>query len=124
MSIIRIFLNINTEGKLHLTDSEGHEGEDRLTTTAHPGDCIVWQIAENKKPGLPNIVSIDKIAAKKDSVNIFVSGPEKISDDEWRGTVNEKSNQDEAYDITYTLSNGKTITDDPDIKVKPIGPGK
>jgi hypothetical protein len=114
MANITVYLKVDEVGHLHLRDSEGHSGEDNITTYAKDGDSLTWVLEENS--GIRKIVSI---AAKPGNQNIFSEGPERISDVEWRGVIGPAAQGSESYFIEYELTDGSILTDDPVVVVDP-----
>lgn len=129
-----ITINIDVRQKsdgtyyLYLTDSEGHTGENNLTTTGAPGDVVTWKISTSLAD---TSVSISNIYEKNQSGNydVFSSGPAPKNDNtgDWGGTVNPNitTQETEAYAIDYSVSvNGgaaTVYTDDPDLSIDPGG---
>jgi len=114
MANITIFLKVDQVGHLHLRDSEGHSGEDNITTDAGDGDTILWTLEENS--GISKITGIN---AKPGSQNLFSEGPSRISDSEWRGLINSDASGEESYYIEYNLADGTPMKDDPRIIIRP-----
>jgi hypothetical protein len=115
MSKITIYLSIDEPGKLHLRDSEGHAGEDTITTGVNKGDTIVWTLDKDS-----GIKAITGIAAKSESPNLFSKGPSFISDSEWIGVIAEIDKGEEDYYIEYVLPDGTLKRDDPKIILPPV----
>ncbi len=114
MAKITIYLSVDEPGKLHLRDSEGHTGEDNITTDVGDSDSIVWTLEEKS-----GIKAITKIAAKPGSPDLFSEGPSSISDTEWTGVIASTAKGEEAYYIEYVLSDGTQKRDDPRIVIRP-----
>ncbi len=133
MADIDIYISVRqkTDGTyyLHLSDSEGHTGDDNLSTQAAPGDTITWHISTSLTGTTVNIANI----YEKDTTNnnnVFSDGPKSKNDGtgNWVGTVdsNINVNENEAYAIDYNvIVNNVTTqhTDDPDIQVITGGGG-
>lgn len=114
MATRTIYLSVDEPGHLHLRDSEGHSGEDDITTDATDGDTITWTLDENS-----GIAKITGIAAKPGSENLFSEGPLKVSDTEWQGTISSHASGEELYFIKYELIDGTKMKDDPRIVIRP-----
>ena len=114
MAIISISISATEDGHLILTDSEGHTGEDNITTYASDSDSIIWILAENS--GISALTGID---AKEGSENLFSDGPNKVSDSEWRGVIAPTATGTESYYIKYILNDGEQRRDDPKVVIKP-----
>ena len=124
---IEVKQDVNGNYYLYLTDSEGHSGDNTITTTGAPGDEVTWSIST----ALANTtVSINNIYEKTDKVgnyDVFCTGPQAKNDGtgDWEGTIctNIASKETESYSIDYDVSvNGGaavTYTDDPDLEIDP-----
>lgn len=112
--IIKISKEENSNG-LYLTDNEGNEGPDTITTPVKPGDTVTWKL---KKDG--GIDQITAITNKAGSQNIFSDGPKQVkegdSTSDWTGTVSEDATGSESYSIDYKIGD-EPFTDDPILKV-------
>lgn len=95
---------------LYLTDNEGHQGNNTITTDVSTGDTVTWKLKEGG--GISKLTGI----SKKDR-NIFSSGPSKVSDSEWQGTVGNLASGSESYNIQYEID-GTPYTDDPDLEIR------
>lgn len=115
MSNITIYLKVDETNHLHLRDSEGHSGEDHLTTYAQKGDNITWTIED------ASIAEIMEIKAKPGSEDVFSTDPKPVTGSkDWSGTIGDIINKEESYYISYKLANGGVKTDDPKIVPDPI----
>lgn len=118
MATITIYLSnkvINGVNVLHLRDSEGDQGDGTITTPVQDNDTVKWTLDANS--GISAITNI----YEKDSSgnqNVFSAGPSKVSDTEWTGVIGSTASGDEAYGISYTLTDGTTCDDDPIIRVR------
>ncbi len=111
MADVTIYLSlVSGTTNLHLSDSEGHDGDGTITTDVKPGDNVTWQIASGA-----NISSIDSIYDKV-SNNIFSSGPSSQPNGTWTGTVSSSASGSESYGILYTVD-GTQYDDDPILDV-------
>lgn len=131
MANITIYISVRQKSNgtyyLHLSDSEGHTGDDNLFTTGAPGDVVTWTIST----ALANTTtSIGNIYEKNQAGNydVFSDGPKAKNDGtgDWTGTVNPQitTQETEAYAIDYNVTvNGSTTThtDDPDLQIDPPG---
>jgi len=104
---------INGKYTLHLKDTEGHTGDNNITSQANPGDFVKWKIETGS-----NIDRIDNIYAKTGSINVFSEGPQLDENDTWIGKVSPTATGSEAYNIQYTVGS-ETVVDDPEIDIKP-----
>ncbi|MEQ8477418.1 hypothetical protein [Fulvivirga sp.] len=101
---------------LYLSDSEGHQGDNTITTVVSPGDIVTWSLVANG--GVYQITAItDEV-----SNNLFVSNPAPTDpsnpQSSWTGTIKSDASGSESYSISYRLSAGGTVyTDDPKLKV-------
>ena len=98
---------------LYLEDNEGHSGDDNITTDVSPGDSVTWKLKEDG--GITKLTGINE-KEESGNQNIFSSGPTKVSDSEWQGTVSTGASGTESYSINYEI-NGTPYTDDPKLKV-------
>ena len=115
MAKITIYLSVDEPGKLHLRDSEGHTGEDNITTNVKDNDTLVWTLETEKNPGISAITMV----ASKNGKNIFSDGPKQKSKTEWFGVVAPKASGEESYYIEYNLEDGTPQKDDPVVVVDP-----
>ena len=104
----------NNEVILHLHDTEGHDGDQTITTDVKPGEEVVWKLANNS-----DILEIMNVYKKKDSQNVFSTDPYKISESEWKGIVSQETVGKESYNIQYKYIDDTVIVDDPEIDVLP-----
>jgi len=104
---------INGEYTLHLKDTEGHTGDNNITSQANPGDFVKWEIETGS-----NIDRIDNIYAKTGSIDVFSEGPRLDENDTWIGKVDSNARGSESYNIQYTVGS-TTIVDDPILEVDP-----
>ena len=114
MATVTIYLSVKETGHLYLRDSEGHSGEDNITTYVSAGDTVIWTLDENS--GISKITGIN---SKQGSKNLFSEGPNRISDTEWKGTIASDASGEESYNIEYNLSDGSPMKDDPKLIVGP-----
>jgi len=110
-----IYISKQTTGTgLFLSDNEGHSGDNSITTNVNPGDTVTWQL---KSGG--GITKLTGISEKDEpgNQNIFSSGPTKVSDTEWQGTVSVSALGNESYCIDYEID-GQPYSDDPKLVIK------
>lgn len=97
--------------QLYLRDSEGHAGKGTITTEVCCGDEVEWILEEG-------IDEVTNIFPKKESKNIFSSGPFRRADGNWEGTVCKTAKGSELYSIDYRIGE-LAYSDDPRLDVKP-----
>jgi hypothetical protein len=116
MATVTIYISKQADGTgLHLTDSEGHSGDNNLTTTANPGDKVIWQL---KAGG--GIDQITSITPKENSQDVFSTDPAPVDSgnpaSDWAGIVSTSASGNESYSIGYKIGD-TDYTDDPQLDV-------
>lgn len=116
MSTVTIYIKKQSDSNgLYFTDSEGHSGNNTITTKVKPGDTVIWQLIPGG--GIDAITSIDEIK-KAGNQNLFENSPEPVSPKEakspWTAQIKEVASGNETYTIKYEIS-GVTYTFGPDI---------
>ncbi|MEM6360784.1 MAG: hypothetical protein AAF149_17900 [Bacteroidota bacterium] len=99
---------------LYLEDNEGNSGNNTITTNVSRGDSVTWKLKEGG--GITKITGISE-KDEPGNQNIFSSGPSKVSDSEWQGTVSTNASGNEFYSIEYEID-GTPYTDDPELDVQ------
>ena len=112
MSTETIYISKQTSGTgLYLADSEGHSGNNTITTTVSPGDTVIWRLSNGG-----GIDEITNIYAKTGSQDIFSQDPARQADGSWKGVVSTDATGNESYNIAYKIG-GVEYLDDPDLEV-------
>ncbi len=97
---------------LHLSDNQGHSGNDTITTNVRRGDTVTWRLTHDS-----GINEITDIYHKEGSQNIFSSGPAKQADGSWQGIVSDDATGNELYNICYKIGQKDCICD-PELDVQ------
>ncbi|GAB3339518.1 hypothetical protein GCM10027429_26040 [Marivirga atlantica] len=134
MATVTIYVSKQADGKgLHFSDSEGHSGDNTISTKVKPGDTVIWKIAPNG--GIDSITSITE-KSMTENKNLFSSlpAPENPKDpkSDWSGVISETATGKEVYTVGYTIGNETYLHDpesndpepepnDPDLEVDPDG---
>ena len=109
-----IFIKKQTNGTgLHLSDNQGHAGDNTITTNVRKGDTVHWKLAHNS--GISELTNIYK---KEGSQNIFSTLPTKQADGSFKGIVSDDATGSEAYNIGYKIGDTEYICD-PLLEVQP-----
>ena len=117
MATVNIFISKQPNGNgLYLTDSEGHHGNNNITTLVDPGDTVIWQL----KPG-GGIDAITAITPKQNNQDIFENPPAPVNSSDpasnWKGIVKQTVTGTESYTIGYKIGD-QTLEDDPELDIK------
>jgi hypothetical protein len=117
MSEVTIYISKQGKGTgLVLSDSEGHTGNNTITTIVNPGDKVIWQL--KMKGGIDTLTAITEKAGSED---IFSKGPASTDSgnpsSNWQGVVSKSATGTESYSIGYTID-GVSYTDDPELELK------
>lgn len=99
---------------LYLEDNEGHTGNNDITTIVSPGDSVTWKLKDGG--GITKLTGISE-KQQPNNQDIFSSGPSRVSDSEWQGTVSTSASGTESYSIDYEID-GTPYSDDPDLDVQ------
>ena len=114
MATENIFIKKQSSGTgLHLSDNQGHAGDNTITTNVRRGDTVHWKLTHDS-----GIDEITNIYAKEGSQNIFEgTGPVKQPNGDWTGKVRDDEAGSEEYNIGYKIGDTEYICD-PEIEVK------
>ncbi len=120
MANLRIYIEVIKEKgdyKLKLSDSDGNEGINTLTSKAKPGAKVKW---EPKRHAEIKLKKISKIGPKDGSDDIFGKSLKSVGRN-WRGVVKkDAAGKQEEYFIHYYVKGEKEEQIcDPYIRVKP-----
>ncbi len=99
---------------LHLHDTEGHDGDQTITTDVKPGEVVIWKLAKNS-----DILEIMNVYKKQESREVFSTKPHQISASEWKGIVADDAKGNESYNIQYKYIDDTVFVDDPEIQIRP-----
>lgn len=107
---------IEKEGKIDLllSDNEGNIGIDDLKSEGDRGTKVKWKLAKNS-----NISKIVNIYKKEESDEIFSNKPHRKSDSKWKAVISKDAVGNEAYNIDFEYKDGRIISIDPMIQVRP-----
>lgn len=118
MKTVTIYLrSFEDKGKsrLSLFDSNRNSGLDDLVTEVPAGAVIIWKL-----DCLSGIKNITRIYSKTGKRNVFKSDPKKrLLLPGFYLRLTEDAEGEEAYGIDFILCDGRPLTIDPYIRVKP-----
>jgi hypothetical protein len=126
MATVTIYISKQKDSKgLHFTDSEGHSGDNTITTKVKPGDTVIWKLVSNG--GIDSITSITEKSMTQNK-NLFSTLPAPINPkdpkSDWSGIISENATGKEVYTIGYTIGGEDYLYDpepepnDPDLEVE------
>lgn len=118
MKTVKIFLRSLEQKeriRLALFDTNRNGAIDDLITEVPPQATIIW-----KPDKLSGIGNITRIYSKTGKRNVFKTDPtKKLLCKAFKLRLDKDAEGEEAYAIEFTLCNGKKITIDPYIRIKP-----
>ena len=115
MATVTIYISKQKDSKgLHFTDSEGHSGDNTITTKVKPGDTVIWKLTE--EGGIDAITAISEVKSKNNQ-NLFVESPKPIDpknpESDWIAEIKETATGKETYTISYKIDDN-VYTQHPD----------